>query len=265
MAEFRNIHTRIWKDTWFSELATDEKLLFIYLFSNERASVCGMYELPLKYIVFETGITADRVSEILDRFSADGKVFYENGIVWVVNLKRYNDSGDSVKVRVRVMKDLDNIPDCSLKQRYYEHEKIPYPEMKILYPKNDYETDTEMRRRRDGDADGYPISSSPDPSPVLPADAAVRVYNSVTGYFAIPGDSKDSLPKLDGLLEKHRRDEQKTIDYCKPYFTAWCGRRTRDGRFYSKTSMGWLDWALAGEIPPETPPPGNGERRKRNL
>ncbi len=44
MADFRNIHTHIWKDAWFCELQPDEKLLFIYLFSNERASVCGMYE-----------------------------------------------------------------------------------------------------------------------------------------------------------------------------------------------------------------------------
>lgn len=264
MAEFRNIHTRIWKDTWFSELATDEKLLFIYLFSNERASVCGMYELPQKYIIFETGITADRVSEILNRFSADGKVFYENGIVWVVNLKRYNDSGDSVKVRVRAMKDLDVIPDCPLKRKYYEHEKIPYPESQIPYPKNDYETDTEMRRRRDGDAPGYAIPPATSPSSP-PADAALRIYCGITGFVAAPGSADEWQPKIDGLYYQYGRDEQKTIEYCKPFYAAWCGRRTKDGRFYSKTSMGWLDWALAGEVPPEGTHNNGGERRKRNL
>jgi hypothetical protein len=264
MAEFRNIHTRIWKDNWFSELETDEKLLFIYLFSNERASVCGMYELPMKYIVFETGISADRVSEILNRFSAAGKVYYQNGIVWVVNLKRYNDSGESVKVRIRAAKDLDSIPDCDLKREYYKHENIPYPKTQIPYSENDLETDTEMIRRRDGDAPGYAIPPAPSPSSP-PADAALRIYCGITGFVAAPGSADEWQPKIDGLYYQYGRDEQKTIEYCKPFYAAWCGRRTKDGRFYSKTSMGWLDWALAGEVPPEGTHNNGGERRKRNL
>ena len=127
MAEFRNIHSKIWKDDWFTELAPDEKLVFIYLFSNERASVCGMYEMPIKFIAFETGISLDRVSEIMDTLSRAGKVLYEGGVVWVVNLPKYNNSGSSPKIAVRAARDVEMIPDCNLKRRYLEAQKIPYP------------------------------------------------------------------------------------------------------------------------------------------
>lgn len=31
MANYRQIHTQIWRDNWFLDLEADEKLLFIYL------------------------------------------------------------------------------------------------------------------------------------------------------------------------------------------------------------------------------------------
>ena len=69
MADYRQIHTRIWKDSWFLALNPDQKLLFIYLFSNERASVAGVYELPLQVICFETGLDSSVVDAGLRAFS----------------------------------------------------------------------------------------------------------------------------------------------------------------------------------------------------
>ena len=90
MADYRQIHTKIWKDTWFLQLPAEDKLLFIYLFSNESTSVAGIYELPVMAMAFETGLSIEYVTEALERFREAGKVYYENGIVWVVNLRKYN-------------------------------------------------------------------------------------------------------------------------------------------------------------------------------
>lgn len=145
MADFRNIHTRIWTDAWFCELSLDEKVLFIYLFSNPNASVCGMYEMPKRNMALDTGISITRVSEILDNFSKAGKAHYQNGIVWVVNLKKYNDSGDSAKIKARIIKDVAAIPDCEMKAMYCETEEIPYLGKKIPYFENDSETETDRK------------------------------------------------------------------------------------------------------------------------
>ena len=120
MAEYRKIHTRIWEDPWFFDLAPDEKLLFVYLFSNAATSVSGIYERHARYMAFEVGLPLERVMEILAKFERDGKVEYEDGIVWVKNMRKYQDSR-SEKIQTAIKKDLDNIPDSPIKRRYMKH------------------------------------------------------------------------------------------------------------------------------------------------
>lgn len=158
MAEFRQIYTRIWKDNWFSDLDMDAKMLFIYLFSNERASVSGIYELPLKYISFETGIEKPRLIELLDQFKADGKVQYEDGIIWVVNLRKYNET-TSPKVQTRLTKDVSCIPDSDTLKKYCEHYGIPYP-----YRINTH--DEKNSRDRDGDGNIKEGANAPFSAPL---------------------------------------------------------------------------------------------------
>ena len=42
---YRQIYTEVWRDPWFLNLESDGKLLYIYLFSNERTNVLGLYEI----------------------------------------------------------------------------------------------------------------------------------------------------------------------------------------------------------------------------
>jgi DnaD/phage-associated family protein len=127
MANFRQIHVSIWKDAWFLDLEPDEKLLFVYLFSNESTSLSGIYRLARKVMHFETGLTKERASEILDKFQEAGKVYYQGDIVWIVNMRKYHETKSS-KVATRIKKDLELIPDCELKQKYiaYCTPNIPY-------------------------------------------------------------------------------------------------------------------------------------------
>ena len=127
MANFRQIHVSIWKDPWFLDLEPNEKLLFIYLFSNESASLAGIYELAFKVICFETSLPAKYVKDTLEKFEKSEKVFFRDGIVWVKNLRKYNGSS-SDKVQKRIKTDIALIPECELKQKYisYYGENIAY-------------------------------------------------------------------------------------------------------------------------------------------
>jgi hypothetical protein len=117
MANYRQIHVSIWKDEWFLDLEPAEKLLFIYLFSNEATSLAGIYKLPMKVIEFETGLSRQFIEDTLSKFQLVGKVLYENGIVWVTNMRRYHET-KSAKVQTRILSDIALIPDCPLKIRY---------------------------------------------------------------------------------------------------------------------------------------------------
>ena len=117
MANYRQIHVSIWKDEWFLDLEPQAKLLFIYLFSNESTSLAGIYKLPIKVIEFETGLDLQYIIDTLSEFELMGKVHYQDGIVWVVKMRRYHET-KSPKVLKRINDDIASIPDCPLKIQY---------------------------------------------------------------------------------------------------------------------------------------------------
>jgi len=126
MANYRQIHVSIWKDDWFLDLEIGEKLFFVYLFSNELASLAGIYKLPLRVMSFETGIDLLLIQDYLEKFEKSDKVYYRDWIIWVKNLRKYNQG--SQKVDIRIQKDIDEIPYCKLKGMYllYFPQNIPY-------------------------------------------------------------------------------------------------------------------------------------------
>ena len=122
MAIYRQIHVKTWRqDEWFLDLPPLDKLLFIYLFSNESASVSGLYEaLPIKVMAFETGMDAEYIEAALARFAEAGKVYYEGGWIWVVNLRKYNATSSPTVLR-RIASDLADMPEGELKTRYIQY------------------------------------------------------------------------------------------------------------------------------------------------
>jgi len=117
MANYRQIHTQIWRDNWFLDLEPDEKLLFIYLFSNDNSNLAGLYELHERIIQLETGLDRKRIHEIISKLEGDGKVFYRDGVVWIVNMQKYHsNAGEKVRRNIEII--VEGIPDCEAKQKY---------------------------------------------------------------------------------------------------------------------------------------------------
>jgi len=127
MSGYRQLHTRIWSDGWFAELEPDLKMLFIYLFSNERASICGLYELPIRTISFETGLNRDVIQRGLELFARAGKVSYDFAVsvIWVRNMLKYQGSS-SPKVQARIKADIEAVPGCELKQQFLDTLSLAY-------------------------------------------------------------------------------------------------------------------------------------------
>ena len=129
MANYRQIHTKIWKDGWFLDLPAEHKLLFIYLFSNERANLIGLYDLPVRVIEFETGMSSEIVAQGLRSLASAGKVHYQDGWVWVTNLLRYNATNkQSPKIQAHIINAIEELPDIPLKHQLiaYYRDSIPY-------------------------------------------------------------------------------------------------------------------------------------------
>jgi len=103
MAKNRFINTKFWSDSYVSELDPVEKLLFLYLLTNEKTSICGIYELPLKYMAIETGIEKEMIEKILKRFQEEKKIFYYKGWIFIANfIKHQNFENINIKKGMQI-------------------------------------------------------------------------------------------------------------------------------------------------------------------
>lgn len=266
MAGYRQIHTKIWKDEYIIELDPLEKLLWIYLFSNELSSISGIYKIPSRVIANETGLEKEFVDDTLAKFEQDGKIAREDGFLWIVKMQEYHSNASPTTIK-KVLTDINAIPDNGVKRKYLEHYKgIDTPSIPYRYP-----IDTNLHKDKDKDKakekekeeekeEKKTKNSSPPASSRQFFDSGwhERVFVQVTQIPGIPGSD---LPKVLEALEAMRtrfKTEGEMIAYLRPYFENWTSRKTKDGRKYSRSNCAWLyDLALAGEpLPSDVHPPG---------
>lgn len=125
----RDFDTGTWTDPWFEALNPLQKLLFIYLWTNDHCKACGMYYISLKRIAEEVGLTLKQVGEILPTLSP--KILYDESchLLWVRSFVRKQRRGDTFLVAVS--KSLAQIkPHPFLKEfsKEYQGFKIAYLE-----------------------------------------------------------------------------------------------------------------------------------------
>jgi hypothetical protein len=80
-----------WEDPYIEELPALQKLIFAYLISNPKSSLCGIYEITLKRIGRETGCTDKEVTTALEKFKSDKKAYYVGGFVVMANHVKNQD------------------------------------------------------------------------------------------------------------------------------------------------------------------------------
>jgi len=107
MAKERMINTRIWSDTWMSNLDPIEKLLFLYFLTNTYTNISGIYELPMKVAAVETGIDPSMFEKILPHL--EPKVVYKHGWVILPNFPKYQNT-ENPKIMAGIQRELSTVP-----------------------------------------------------------------------------------------------------------------------------------------------------------
>lgn len=87
----RMIYTNFWKDNYISSLSSKEKLAFIYLLTNDAVNICGMYQLPDKFVCMELDLASKDWENIKTKFIKEGKFYFKNGWVKILNYEKYNN------------------------------------------------------------------------------------------------------------------------------------------------------------------------------
>jgi hypothetical protein len=162
MAEYRFVFTRMWReDDWFASLDAERKMLWMYLFTNPSASVCGMYALSVRVAANETGLSQEKVRQVLADFVRAGKVSWDGVVIWVHKMRGYQAT-KSDKVKVRIDKDIAATPDTVVKLTYLRAYGI---DTLCIPRRTETETGTGTGTETETDADKKRIPSSLPPQP----------------------------------------------------------------------------------------------------
>lgn len=109
MARTRMINTKFWDDSYIIELDPIEKLMFLYFLTNGLTNVCGIYEISLRRIAFDTGIDREMVLKILQRFKKEDKIYYLEGWIIIKNFIKHQSFNQNMKIGAE--KVFNAIPD----------------------------------------------------------------------------------------------------------------------------------------------------------
>lgn len=166
MAGYRQFHTKFWKDGWVIELEPLERYLFTYLFTNEQSSISGIFELPFRIILNETGLDREFIQKTLDKFQRDKKIFYKDGIMWIVKMRQHHKNASPLTMK-KVNADVDLIPDCDVKAAYKYHELtgkycIDMVSIRTLLSKDKDKAKAEDKPKEEDEAE-EPAADAPDP------------------------------------------------------------------------------------------------------
>lgn len=112
----RIIHTKIWKDKYFSKLNRGEKLMFVYLLSNENANLCGTYEINDMELKLWLGLPDGEIEKTKQKFTKDGKFIFVSGWVRVIHHLRYNANYKGEKNEVARKRELSYVSPIITKE-----------------------------------------------------------------------------------------------------------------------------------------------------
>jgi hypothetical protein len=97
MAKLRSISTAFWSDPFIEELNANQKLLFLYLVTNEKTNMLGVYEMSIKKISFETGIEKKQIIEAFNLFEEKNKLKYFENFVIIRNFTKHQNFNTNMK------------------------------------------------------------------------------------------------------------------------------------------------------------------------
>ena len=117
LAKYRYVHCKFWQDPDMLDYTPEEKYFYLYLLTNPHTKQCGIYEISVKQIAFETGFNRDTAQKLIDRFSDYEKIKYcsESKELAIRNWLKYNYS-TSPKVKTCIENELKSVKSRDLIQ-----------------------------------------------------------------------------------------------------------------------------------------------------
>lgn len=256
MSKQRVVSTCFWDDPYIMKLDPSEKLLFLYLLTNPLTEICGVYQISIKRISFDTGFEQDVVRTILARFEKDERCIYRGG--WIAMKHWLKHQSRSPGVQAGIAQQLEAVPQELAE--YVRGEKGDSPPTVADSPALNSIESNSMQCKA-GSAEKAPVKTLLKFS-----------FNFQNGFVGIPHEDlqrwTEAYPAVNIALEIKRAAEwlrsnpTKLKHNYRRFLTNWFSRCQEWGgtRGYSP-----LPARLAGSKPVEPPAPLSDTERRENL
>jgi len=111
----RYISTKFWDDNFIISLDPIEKLLFMYFLSNPLTNVCGIYEIAIRRVAFDTWIEWETIQRIIIRFSKEKRLYYIDWFVFLPNSYKHQNLWNG-NIRKSIEKTLKELPQSLVRK-----------------------------------------------------------------------------------------------------------------------------------------------------
>lgn len=113
--------TAFWEDAWISNLDATEKYFYIYLFTNPRSNIIGLFPLPERRICFDTGLGSETVKTLLNKFQDDyKKIHYDHEWIFVKNKIKFQNLNNS-KIKKGILNLFNSINSDRFKTAFMDN------------------------------------------------------------------------------------------------------------------------------------------------
>ena len=107
--KLRSVNTKFWQDPFIESLKPIEKLIFIYLLTNSLTTLIGVYEISIKRISYDTGVSEKEIEEILYKFSDKKKIHFIDNYIIISNWMKNQKLNENM--RISAQREIDKLPN----------------------------------------------------------------------------------------------------------------------------------------------------------
>lgn len=92
MSNYNPVYWSVWTSQKFTQLNPTEKLVYLYLLTNEKTQPSGIYSILLKHIACDCEIELSEVEKTIDRMSHLGMIKYwkDENLIYIHKFFRYS-------------------------------------------------------------------------------------------------------------------------------------------------------------------------------
>ena len=106
------LNTKFWDDSYIVDLSPEEKLFYLYLLLNPLNSIAGIFEITIKRMQFDTGLTIEFLEKTIKKFEKDDKIIYKKNWMFLKNFIKNQSLNPKIKEGIRsIFKLVDGVID----------------------------------------------------------------------------------------------------------------------------------------------------------